>query len=107
MSNFITGGYHIIDCRGIKIDDESGANIPGIYDQFEEATKPVMLVGVNNDGTMELPVFAPYYASSNIFYATLKTVYDTVDYTLTTTMLKVESDDDVSIISVTVGAQSE
>lgn len=92
------GGYQIIDLKEVAIDDVSGANIAGLYDKIESADlkKPILLTGVNNDGTLLGDRFVTFTVSSSIFYAVLDTVY--AGGGVTAHVLKVESDDDVSII---------
>lgn len=95
------GGYQIVDLKNIKIDDESGANIEGIYDLVEGTTKPILFCGINNDGTEMRDVFAQISLRANIFYALLSLENGVATY------LKIESDDDVSIITETLTLVTE
>lgn len=60
------GGYLLIDLENKKIDDESGAIIPGLYEKIEGATVPICIKGLNLDGTEMKPCFiSPYVASGD------------------------------------------
>lgn len=105
------GGYQIINFKGIKIDDETGANIPGIYDAIEgNSGKMLICTGINNDGTFLPEQCVVFTVSETIFHGVL--VVEMIPATqsenagtpaqISVTEIKVESDDDVSIITTTV-----
>lgn len=56
-------GYQIIDLKNVKIDDVSGATIPGVYDVIEASTKPTLVCGINNDGVEAKPRFIAFDVS--------------------------------------------
>ena len=107
----MTGGYYIVDFKNIEIDMFTGANIPGIYDRIEAAPadKPIMFSNVN-DGTYVSSFFAkPSVDTDGIYYVPMNTIYtpasesnDGTPASESVTVLKIESDDDVGIYTVTI-----
>lgn len=86
-----------VNLKGVKIDASAGANIKGLYDKIEGRTLPLYITGLNNNGTI-----VPDFIATSISVAeTIFYVLISVNYDGTQTFLKVESDDDVSIVTNT------
>lgn len=83
------GGYLIIDLAGVEIDS-TGVKIDGIYDRIEGCDKPILLRGINNDGTEMKPRFVAFDVSGTDYVGNLNT----------TTVITVEDDDTVSITDI-------
>lgn len=90
-----------LNLKGIKIDASSGANIPGIYDKIEGRSLPLFVTGLNNNDN----IVPDFIATSVSVAETIFYVLISVNYDGTQTFLKVESDDDVSVVTNTVSEE--
>lgn len=84
------GGYHIIDLDRKPIDDINGLTVPGIYEDIEGTDKPILVTGINNDGTEMKPRFVAFDVSGTDF----------VGYLNPTTTITIDDDDLVTIATV-------
>lgn len=86
----MTGGYQIIDLKGVEIAT-AGTVIPGIYETIEGAEKPILLTGINDHTLGEMkPRFIAFDVSGTNFVG-----YINPGYTIT-----VDDDDKVIIAEV-------
>lgn len=68
----MTGGYKIIDFKGINLESGTAVNIPGIWDAIESNYhKPTMISGLVIGGTERNNVFAEFTISSSEYVATI------------------------------------
>lgn len=54
----MTGGYKIIDFKGVAFTLAKALKVEGIHESLEENTKPIMIQGLNVGGTEYDSVFA-------------------------------------------------
>lgn len=90
------GGYIIVDFKGIVIDDSTGANIDGIYEKVKACVggkKATLVSGLNNDGTLIEDFYTKFVKRSTDYYGMISFENSVATY------VKIESDDDVSIVT--------
>lgn len=66
----MTGGYKIIDFKGINLESGTAVSIPGIWDAIESNYhKPTLISGLVVDGVERNSVFAEFTISSSEYVA--------------------------------------
>lgn len=97
----MTNGYKVIDL-GYALIGEGGITVPGIYEAIEGATKPVMLAGVNANGTEINPAYVAFGVSGQDLIASIITTSTATSISGYT--VKVTDEDLVTVTGFTVGA---
>lgn len=82
-----TGGYQIIDFKGVQFELNTGQTIKGVYDQLESTRKAILLSGLNVGGTEYHDIFPSLKVSGTDY------TLDCYGYTITIT------DDDLVTIT--------
>ena len=87
------GGYQIIDLKNKELNSGVGMLYDGIYDSIEGATKPILLEGLNIDGTEHKPCFVFFTVNESNFETQITGKNDIIQITVT----------DTDVVTVTVG----
>lgn len=98
---FKTNGYKVIDLEYALIDGE-GITVKGIYEAIEGATKPILLAGVNANGTEINPALVAFGVSGQDLIASIVTTSTATS--LSGYTVKVTDEDLVTVTGFTVGA---
>lgn len=70
------GGYKIIDLKGVDV--KSGATIEGVYAAVKETLKPIVLAGLNINGTEYKDLFVNFIASGSNYVGKVDTITITI-----------------------------
>lgn len=93
------GGYQILDMSDFPITTSTGYRIKNLYDSIVESSgKAFLLAGINYNGEDIGDRFVTFVLSNNIYYGLLSVSNNGIAM-----FVKVEPDDDVSIITKTLG----
>lgn len=93
------GGYQILDMSDFPITTSTGYRIKNLYDSIIESNgKAFLLAGINYNGEDIGDRFVTFVLSNNIYYGLLSVSNNGIAM-----FVKVEPDDDVSIITKTLG----
>ena len=93
------GGYIVVDFQKVFIDDVTGASLDGIYDRVKACVggkKATLVSGLNNDGTIVEDFYTKFVKRSTDYYGLISFENSVATY------IKVESDDDISIITAEI-----
>ena len=104
---FTTGGYQIIDMKGIAIT-ANAANATtiggGIYNKIKDCDMPVLLVNLKVGSTLMRPAFVNFQAGTNKFVGTFSV--DASTHGLTATIVEITNADKAKVSTVEVAEYS-
>lgn len=94
------GGYQIVDLKGNSLSS-SAVTLEGIYEAVEGADAPILLEGINIDGTELKPQFVNFVGSSGVAFLG-HIITSASATTLALYQISIASDDKVTAATVTI-----